>query len=171
LRAANLELFSTSVLRSLSRSTGLKVNFKKSCLILINLDEIKIAQLAQVFGCQIGSFPFTNLGFHMGTTKPKVDNFLPIMNKIERRLSTITTWLTMVGRLTVINSTLSTLPTYTMCTLKLLDALVKFIDDRARRDCLCRGNDITSQKKPTIALDKVTTPKANGGLGVVNLRM
>jgi hypothetical protein len=106
----------------------------------------------------------------MGTTKPKVDNFLLIMNKIERRLSTIATWLTMVGRLTLINSTLSTLPTYTMCTLKLLDAIVKFID-RARRDCLCRGNDITSQKKPTIALDKVTMQKANGGLGVVNLHM
>lgn len=43
--------------------------------------------LANTLGCRIGSFPFTYLGLPMGTTKPRVEDFTPLMDRIERRLS------------------------------------------------------------------------------------
>ena len=43
--------------------------------------------------------------------------------------------------------------------------------DRARKDALWRGNDINAKKRPIIAWEKVTTPKENGGLGVINLKV
>lgn len=67
------------------------------------------------------------------------------MNKIERRLSPTANRLSMAGRLTLINPTLSALPSYAMCTLKIPETVIKSVD-RARRDCLW-GEMISSQKR------------------------
>jgi hypothetical protein len=52
--------------------TGLKVNFHKYCILPINVDETETARLAAVFGCQVGTLPFTYLGLPAGTTKPRI---------------------------------------------------------------------------------------------------
>jgi hypothetical protein len=44
--------------------------------------------LAKTFNCKIGTYPFTYLGLLMGFTKPRIDSFLPLIQKIEKRLST-----------------------------------------------------------------------------------
>jgi hypothetical protein len=119
-----------------------------------------------------GGALFTNgdqyLGLPMGTTKPRVEHYLPLMNTVERRITATATWLSMIGRLTLVNSCLSSLPTYAMCTLQLPITVINIID-RARKDCLWRGNDINVKRKPLIAWKHVTTPKENGGLGVMSL--
>jgi hypothetical protein len=99
------------ILHSFSPATGLKINFHKSCLLSINLDTVKTGQLAIVFGCQVGDFPFTYLGLPMGLTKPKIKD-LPLISKIERRLNATGTWLSMAGRLTLVNSTFSAMPIF-----------------------------------------------------------
>jgi hypothetical protein len=70
--------FALGILHSFTTSIGLKVNYKKSCLLPINLDASKATQLVRVFGCQADSFPFTYLGIPMGLTKPKVRDFFPL---------------------------------------------------------------------------------------------
>lgn len=74
-------------LESFSQSTALRVNYKKSCLVPLNISSEKAQQLAGVFSCKLESLPFTYLGLPMGTTKPRVEHFDAIMNKIERRHS------------------------------------------------------------------------------------
>jgi hypothetical protein len=37
--------------------------------------------LANTFGCQIGSYPFTYLGLPLGPNKPKADDMLPLVQK------------------------------------------------------------------------------------------
>jgi hypothetical protein len=75
------------LLQTFSASTGLKVNYNKSMMVPLNITQDNLELLANVFGCQQGSLPFTYLGLPMGTSRPKIEHFLPVMQKIERRLS------------------------------------------------------------------------------------
>jgi len=75
------------LLRGFSDSTGLNVNFSKSCLLPINVSEAWLSHLASTFGCRVGSMPFTYLGLPLGTTRPSVQDFTPLLSRMERRLS------------------------------------------------------------------------------------
>jgi hypothetical protein len=39
--------------------------------------------MAGVFGCRIQDMPFTYLGLPMGITRPRVEHYEPIMNRME----------------------------------------------------------------------------------------
>jgi hypothetical protein len=80
-------------LQTFSLSTGLKVNYQKSSLVPINVPEDSVAQLAVAFGCQIASLPFTYLGLPLGTTKPKIQDLTPIVTRLERKLTSISCFL------------------------------------------------------------------------------
>lgn len=77
------------LLRSFIDSTGLKVNFHKSSLVPINLSTEEAQHLANTFGCNAGTMPFPYLGLPLGTTRPSIQDFSPLLNRIERRLSGI----------------------------------------------------------------------------------
>lgn len=128
-------LFLKALLRSFTDSTGLKVNHAKSQMLPINVSDEKMQILANTFGCQIRSLPFTYLGLPMGTTKPRVDDYAPLMDKIERRLSACSSLLSYSGRLEMVKSVLTATTTYAMCTLKLPKGVIENID-RARKQCL-----------------------------------
>jgi len=49
-------------------------------MVPINLSEEKLDHLARTFGYDKGSFPFTYLVLPLGITKPKVEDFLPLVN-------------------------------------------------------------------------------------------
>lgn len=97
-------------------------------------------------------------------------DFSPLTDRIERKLTASSTFLSYGDRLTLVNSVLSSLPTYYMCSLSLPVAVIENID-RARRHCLWRGNDLNSNKKSLAAWSKVCRPKDKGGLGVIDLRI
>lgn len=40
--------------------------------------------LAVTFGCQKGSIPFTYLGLPLGATKPNIQEFVPLIQKMEK---------------------------------------------------------------------------------------
>ena len=66
-------------LEDFSKSTGLYVNFHKSCMLPINVSDEEIAQLAQSFGCAVGTMPFTYLGLPLGTTRPRIQDLTPLV--------------------------------------------------------------------------------------------
>jgi hypothetical protein len=72
------------LLQSFSDSIGLKMNFQKSFLVPINTYAEKALHLANTIGCSVGSMPFTYLGLPLGTTQPSLEDFLHLINKIER---------------------------------------------------------------------------------------
>jgi hypothetical protein len=53
-------------LDNFSRSTGLYVNYHKSCLLPINISYDQATSLAQAFGCNVQGMPFTYLGLPFG---------------------------------------------------------------------------------------------------------
>lgn len=160
-----------ALLNSFAASSGLKMNYTKSCLIPLNLSQEREQHMASTFGCSLGSLPFTYLGLPLETTKPRVVDFSPLTDRIERRFTASSSFLSYGDRLTLVNSVLSSLPTYYMCTLSLPVSSVIDSIDRARRHCLWRGNDLNSTKKSLAAWSKVCKPKGKGGLGVIDLRV
>jgi hypothetical protein len=85
-------------------------------MIPINIDEIKALDLAEVLGCQVGTMPFRYLGLPVGTTSPTVAKLMPLVDRVERRLTSTAIWLTYGGRVTFINSALSSQPVCYVCT-------------------------------------------------------
>jgi hypothetical protein len=85
-------------------------------MVPINIEEHKLELLARTLGCSIGAMPFTYLGLPVGTTKPKVVDFLPLIPKCERMLSSISTFLSQAGRLQMTNVVFFALPTFHLCT-------------------------------------------------------
>ena len=155
-----------NLLHDFSLATGLHVNYSNSCMMPINVTEEKMADLASSFGCVIGSLPFAYLGMPLGTSRPTFLDLAPVSDQIERRLNACARFLPSGGRLTLVNSVLSSLPTYLMCTLKLSK---KFIQncDRAWRYCLWDKREYSSNFSGLAAWTSVCRPKSKGGLGVL----
>jgi hypothetical protein len=91
---------------------GLKTNLAKSELVLVgNVDNV--ARLAGILGCGVASLPLKYLGLHLGASyKAKHIWDGCVIEKIERRLASWKMlYLYLGGRITLINNTLSNLPT------------------------------------------------------------
>ena len=104
------------ILNIFTLATGLKVNFNKFFMVPINLEEEKLDLLAASFNCAKGSLPFTYLGLPLGITKPKVEDFLPLVSKCERRLQAISMFLSQEGRLQMTNAVFTAMPMFQMGT-------------------------------------------------------
>jgi hypothetical protein len=156
------------LLETFAQTTWLRVNYAKSGLVPLNLTPEKTGIMTGVFGCKIQSMSFTYLSFPMGSTKPKVEHFAPLMNKAERQLTSISSMLTYIGKLQLVNSVLSSLPSYYMCSV-MLHVVVHDYFHKVRRNCMWRKSDINANDKPLVAWKKCTKPK-KGGLGIINTR-
>jgi len=106
----------------------------------------------------------------MGTTKPRLEDLTPLLDRVERRLSACSTWLSYSGRLEMINSAITPITTYAMCTIKLPKGVIDSVD-RARKQFLWRGNDTEKKGDNLVASETVQQPKDKGGLGIINLRL
>jgi hypothetical protein len=158
------------ILDSFALSTGLKVNYHKSSMVSLNVPDPKMQSLAAAFGCQIATMPFTYLGLPMGTTKPRMEDLTPLMDRVERKLSACSNFLSYLGRLEMINSAITPIVTYTMCSIKLSIGVIENID-RIRKQCLWRGNDPNKRGGNLAAWILVQKPKHKCGLGVLDLRL
>jgi hypothetical protein len=106
----------------------------------------------------------------MGTTKPRIEDLTPIMDRVERRLSACSRWLSYSGRQQMINTAITPIVTYTLCTIKVPMGFIDNID-RARKQCLWRGSDQAAKGGNLVAWPTVMRLKDKGGLGVINLRL
>lgn len=163
-------VFLKEILLKFTMSSGLKVNFHKSCLVPINIDHEKANSLASTFGCTVGSFPFTYLGLPMGLTKPQVKDYAPLICRIERRMPASSQFLSQASRLQLVNLVISSLPTYYMCSLKLPVTVIEIID-KYKKNCLWRRREFKNKGYNLAAWDLVRRPKSKGGLGVINLSL
>jgi hypothetical protein len=116
--------FLKAILNSFIESTGLHANYQKSNIYTINVPAEKMIILAKTFKCNIGTLLFTYLSLPMGTAKPNLSSFIPLIQKIEKWLSSTSMFLSLVGRLQMVNSVFSSLPTFSLCTLIIPKAII-----------------------------------------------
>jgi hypothetical protein len=91
--------------------------------------------LSKTFNCSIDSFYFTYLGFLMSMTRPNMASFIPLIQRIERRLTSTSIYLSHARRLQLVNSVFSSLPIFYMCTLKLPTSVIKQINKYRKPTC------------------------------------
>lgn len=132
-------------------------------------DDTKTVQLAEAIGCRIESMPFTYLGLPVGTTGPAIQEYMPMMNRIEKRLVGINSLLTYAGRLIIVNSVLSALPTFNMCTFEVSISIIEQTD-KYRMNFLWDNGDVNRRGGCLVAWKKACMSKEQGGLGIIDLR-
>lgn len=157
------------VLRLFSSISGLHINFKKSCLVPLNLNREECTIVRSIMGCQQASFPITYLGMPLTLNKPSQSAFIPLIEKLERRLEG---WkrklLSRGGRRQLVISVMSAIPVYFMCCFFLPDWVIKRID-KLRRDFLWgknEGRGVSLMNWPTACL-----PVEWGGMGIPDLKI
>ena len=106
------------ILNTYAASTGLQINYHKSSMIPMNTSDSLAHSLALILQCSIGQLPFTYLGLPMGTTKPTVQDLMPLVCRIERNMSGNYMMMACNGRVTLINSLLTSIAMFTMCSNK-----------------------------------------------------
>lgn len=116
-----------AILNTFASSTGLCVNFSKSLIVPINVSNEKMKILAGTLGYQVGSLPFTYLGLPLGTTKPRIEEFAPLLDRVERKLSVCSSLLSYSGCVQYINSVITPTVTYAMCTFKLHKGVIQSV--------------------------------------------
>jgi hypothetical protein len=75
------------VLDDFATSTGLSINFHKSCFIPMHVSPDNAQSMAAVLGCPISSFPQPYLGLPLSPTKLPASAYAPLLLSFDRRLS------------------------------------------------------------------------------------
>lgn len=92
--------------------SGLRINLGKSEIVPIGGVE-DVERLANLLGCRVASLPMTYLGLPLGASYKSTSIWNGVIKKMKRRLAGWKRmYLSTGARLTLINSTLSNIPTY-----------------------------------------------------------
>ena len=143
---------------------GLKVNVGKNDIVpkgeLRNLNV-----LARVLCCKVGSLPMIYLGMPLGAHYKDSSIWNPIIEKMERRLSGWKRlYLSKGGRLNLLKSTLSSLPTYFLSLFTIPQAMAGRLE-MIQRNFLWRASEKVF-KYPLVAWEDVCMSVEVGRLGV-----
>ena len=136
----------------------------------MNCDAATAQHIAQIFSCVVGKLPFTYLGLPMGTTKPSVQDLMPLVCGVQQRLSATLSMISYGGKLSLLNSVITSLIIFALCTLKLPQKIIDLLD-KIRRQCLWTKKTDDGDKCNSLASwQMVCRPKECGGLGVLDLQ-
>jgi hypothetical protein len=137
------------ILEEYAQSTGLTINYHKSSMIPINIDSTTAASIADLIGCQVATMPFTYLGLPLGTTKPTVEELMPLVDRIERKDSASFMFMSYSGSVTLINSLLTSIASFSMCFLQLNPKILELVE-KIRRHCLWMKKGENEEKRATL---------------------
>uniref|UniRef100_A0A453DWC1 Reverse transcriptase domain-containing protein n=1 Tax=Aegilops tauschii subsp. strangulata TaxID=200361 RepID=A0A453DWC1_AEGTS len=129
-KAVNLKL----LLYMFEMMSGLKINFQKSEILTVGGDESIIREYAELFNCDIGSFPIKYLGMPVSYTNLRTSDWEFIIVKYLKRFEA---WIgnaaSMGGRLTLLDSVLTQLSIFHMSMWLMNKTFVEKLDKHRRR--------------------------------------
>jgi mannosylglycoprotein endo-beta-mannosidase len=136
---------------------------------MVSQDCEKAIGYAEILNCATGTWPIKYLGVPVSSSKLHVRDWVPVDEKMLGRLDG---WkgsaLSLGGRLILLNSSLSSIPTYYMSMHLLPQTILKRMD-RTRKKFFWQGGG-EKKKYHLVKWLKITSPKSKGGLGVKDLR-
>ncbi|KAK6796557.1 hypothetical protein RDI58_004258 [Solanum bulbocastanum] len=148
--------------------SGLHINWNKSFLYPVNVVP-DLSSLAGTLGGRIGDLPTTYLGMPLGANSRSLGIWNGVIEKCERRLvNWKSQYLSLGGRLTLINSVLDSMPNYVMSLFPIPNGVIGRLN-ALRRNFLWEGNSKT-KKFHLVKWAALIGNKQVGGLGVRNLK-
>jgi hypothetical protein len=118
--------------------SGLRINLGKFKLVPIGKVE-DVESLAYILGCRIGSLPMTYLGMPLGASFNSISICNGVIEKVERRLASWKKlYLFKGGRVTLIHTTLSSIPSYYLSLFPIPVSVAKKLE-RLQREFLWSG--------------------------------
>ena len=127
-----------------------------------------VPELAGILGCSVASLPLTYLGLPLGASFKMKSIWARVVEKMEKRLvGWKRLYLSKGGRVTLIKSTLSSLPTYYLSLFPIPMSIACKIE-KLQRDFLW-GGLVDEQKFHLVNWQQVCTPLHSGGLGIRNM--
>lgn len=76
-----------AILRSFEMVSGLKINFLKSCLFNLNVDDGYLQVGSTFLCCRVVQMPFTYLGLPIGANPRKTSTWQPVIDIMRKRLA------------------------------------------------------------------------------------
>ena len=147
--------------------SGLKINLSKSELVPIG-NVPNVTELASILGCKVLAFPLTYLGFPFGATFKRKTIWNSMVEKMEKHLAGWKKlYLSKGGRLTLIKSTLSSLPSHYLSLFPLPMDVTQCLE-KLQRDFLWGGMG-DEHKFHLVNWQQVCLPIQYGGLGIRKL--
>jgi hypothetical protein len=149
--------------------SGMKINFHKSDLTPLNLEEEETQEYAKILYCKVGSFPFRYLGVPLHYEKLNREYLQPIIDKIMKRIARWKDRLLSYGaRLLLLKACLVTIPIYLMSFIKFPKWVVEAISSQMAN--FFWNNQEDSHKYHISNIQTLCLKKEHGGLGVPDLR-
>jgi hypothetical protein len=129
---------------------------------------VQVGRLVDILGCEVASLPVKYLGLHLGASYKSTRIWDGVIEKVENRLASWKRlYLSKGGRVTLIKSTLSNIPTYYLSLIPIPASLATRIE-KLQQDFLWGGLG-EEFKYHLVSWVKVCTPILEGGLGIRNL--
>lgn len=162
------------ILQSFQLLSGLKINFNKSSLYSCSKDEKKIKKYVQILGCKKGSWPLNFLGDQIDLSSIKKTFWVSLIQKFKEKLAS---WkkdtLNQAGRLSLIKSTINSLPVYWFSLHKVPVGVCKKMETTIKDffwENINEKGEISKKKMSLLAWDKICTDRKHGGLGLAPFR-
>jgi hypothetical protein len=147
--------------------SGLKVNLGKSELVAIG-EVDNIGELVNILWCNVASLPMKYLGLPLGATYKATSMWNGVIEQMDCCLAGWKKlYLSKGGRLTLIKSKLSNLPTYYMSLFPVPMSVAKRIE-KIKREFLWGGMG-DDKKLHLVSWNQVCCPLRAGGLGIWNI--
>jgi hypothetical protein len=150
--------------------SGMKINFEKSEIFTVGLDDEEQHRAMSALNCKLGTFPMKYLGLPVSVAKISKAQLSYVGGKIEKRLGTWQCeYLSSGGKSILLESCLSSIPLYTMGVYQLYEGNHQQMDTFRSR-FFWQG---TSKKRKyhMVQWDVLNKPKEFGGLGFTDTRV
>jgi hypothetical protein len=109
-----------AILRWFELMSGLKVNFFKSSLMGIHVEDSFLEVASKFLNCKLGKLPFIYLGLPVGANPRKEATWDPVIEVLQKRLhSWKNRFVSLGGRVILINSVLAAIPIFYLSLMKM----------------------------------------------------
>lgn len=157
------------ILRCFEMISGLRINFHKSVIASIGVQDDLLAAIANRLNCKCQKLPFKYLGLPLGANPGRLKTWKPIVDRVKVKLAS---WkrrfLSIAGRLTLIKAVLSSLPVYYLSLFKMPEGVAKELDKI--QAAFLWGGSVIKSKIHMVKWSEVTRSIIKGGLGIKSLR-
>ncbi|RVX07581.1 putative ribonuclease H protein [Vitis vinifera] len=134
-------------------------------LFILGMEVDELEEMAAELGCRLGALPTVYLGLPLGAYHKTSSSWDGVEERMRKRLAQWKRqYISKGGRITLIKSTLASIPTYFLSLIRIPKSVTRRIE-KIQRDFLWGGGRL-ERKAHLIKWKVVCSPKEEGGLGI-----